>query len=111
LIGICADDHFFTCKKTKAMFVIAHHFIRDPEPFWASTSQVMAAIPPHIKLHSVFPSKDLETGTCVWEAPSAEEVQALLDKVLGTMSRNVCYEVNEEMAIGLPQKTMEEALP
>ena len=92
------------------MFVIAHHFVQEPEPFWYSAPQVIAAIPPHIKLHSVFPSKDLKTGTCVWEAPNAAEVQELVDRLLGKMSKNVCYEVNEEVAIGLPQKTMEEAV-
>ena len=91
------------------MFVIAHHFVQEPEAFWASASQVMGAIPPHIKLHSVYPSKDLKTGTCVWEAPNAGEVQQLVDQVLGTMSKNICYEVNEEVAIGLPQKAREEA--
>jgi hypothetical protein len=91
------------------MFVIAHHFIQEPEAFWASAPEIIAAIPPHIKLHSVYPSRDLKTGTCVWEAPSAGEVQHLVDSMLGKMSRNVCYEVNEETAIGLPQKTLEEA--
>lgn len=91
------------------MFVIAHHFIQEPEMFWASAREFIPAIPPHIKLHSVYPSKDLKTGTCVWEAPSAGEVQTLVDSMLGKMSRNVCYEVNEDAAIGLPQKTLEEA--
>jgi hypothetical protein len=92
------------------MFVIAHHFINDPDSFWASAPQLKAAIPAHIKLLSVFPSKDLKTGTCVWEAPNAEEVQNLVDGVIGKMSKNVCYEVNEEMAIGLPQKTLEKEM-
>ena len=91
------------------MFVIAHHFISDPEKFWASTQQAMNAIPSHIKLHSVFPSKDLKTGTCIWEAPNANEVQTLLDNQLGKWSKNVCYEVNEESAIGLPQQMMAKA--
>ena len=92
------------------MFVIAHHFIHEPEAFWAAAQQVLDAIPPHIKLHSVYPSQDLKTGTCVWEAPNATEVQNLIDSVLGKMSKNVCYEVNEGAAIGLPQKMMEEVL-
>ena len=92
------------------MFVIAHHFVHEPEAFWASASQVMGEIPPHIKLHSVFPSQNLKTGTCIWEAPNAAEVQELIDRLLGKMSKNVCYEVNEEVAIGLPQKTMLEAV-
>jgi hypothetical protein len=92
------------------MFVIAHHFIHEPEAFWASARQFTDSIPPHIKLRSVYPSKDLKTGTCVWEAPNAGEVQNLVDSLLGKMSKNVTYEVNEEMAIGLPQKIKEEAM-
>ena len=92
------------------MFVIAHHFVHEPEAFWASAPQVIEAIPSHIKLHSVFPSKDLKTGTCIWEAPNADEVQNLVDSILGKMSKNVCYEVNETAAIGLPQKMMAEAM-
>ncbi|WP_162056374.1 hypothetical protein [Pontibacter pamirensis] len=91
------------------MFVIAHHFIQDPEPFWASAPDIIAAIPPHIKLHTVYPSKDMKTGTCVWEAPNSAEVQKLVDSMLGSMSRNVCYEVDEAAAIGLPQKAIKEA--
>ena len=104
-----ALEVFCSSLKTKIMFVIAHHFVQDPEAFWASASQVIEAIPPHLKLHSVFPSQDLKTGTCIWEAPNGEEVQELVDRILGTMSRNVCYEVNETVAIGLPQKAMQEA--
>ena len=90
------------------MFVIAHHFISDPDAFWAQASKVKETIPSHIKLHSVFPSKDLKTGTCIWEAPNAGEVQTLLDNQVGKLSRNVCYEVDEKEAIGLPQKMVAE---
>ncbi|MBD0277836.1 MAG: hypothetical protein ICV51_03425 [Flavisolibacter sp.] len=92
------------------MLVIAHHFVQNPDAFWATAQQATSSIPPNIKLHSVFPSTDLKTGTCVWEAASTGEVQDFLDKIFGNFSKNVCYEVKEEMAMGLPQKTMEEAL-
>ena len=92
------------------MFVIAHHFIQEPEAFWASAPQVLASIPSHMKLHSVFPSKDLKTGTCVWEAPNVSEVQNLVDSILGKMATNICYEVHEEASIGIPQKTMSEVM-
>jgi len=92
------------------MLVIAHHFIQDPDVFWSTAKEATSSIPSNLKLHSVFPSADSKTGTCVWEAAGTAEVQEFLDKNLGHVSKNVCYEVNEEMAIGLPQKTMEEAL-
>jgi hypothetical protein len=92
------------------MFVIAHHFIQNPDEFWGSAQQVISTIPAHLKLHSVYPSKDLKTGTCVWEASSAGDVQEFLDNLLGKFSKNVCYEVNEQSAIGLPQRMLEEAI-
>ncbi len=92
------------------MFVIAHHFIQDPEAFWNTSQEAMNTIPPHIKLHAIYPSLDAKTGTCVWEAPNAGEVQNLLDNLLGKISQNVCYEVNEKMAMGLPQKSVAEAM-
>lgn len=92
------------------MFVIAHHFIQNPEAFWTAAQQAMNTIPAHLKLHAVYPSMDSKTGTCVWEAPNAGEVQSLLDNLLGHMSRNVCYEVNEEVAMGLPQKSKAKAM-
>jgi hypothetical protein len=91
------------------MFVIAHHFINEPEEFWAASQQFIPSIPQGFKLHSVFPSKDLKTGTCVWEADSASALQNLLDGIAGKMAKNVCYEVKEEIAIGLPQKNIQEA--
>jgi hypothetical protein len=92
------------------MLVIAHHFIHEPDTFWASAPQIIATMPSDLKLHSVFPSKDLKTGTCVWEAANVDEVQVFLDNALGKISRNVCYEVNEEIAIGLPQRNVQEVL-
>lgn len=88
------------------MFVIAHHLIQDPDSFWPSPSLVMGAIPANMKLHSVFPSKDLKTGTYIWEASNASAVQDLVDGLLGKMSKNVCYKVNAEVAIGLLQKQL-----
>jgi hypothetical protein len=93
------------------MFVIAHHFIQQPEEFWAAAQQGAAALPANLKLHSVLPSKDMRTGTCVWEAASVNDVQRFLDEKMGSTAKNVCYEVNETMAQGLPQKTMEAAMP
>jgi len=92
------------------MLVIAHHFVQNPDAFWPAAQEAMPSIPANFKLHSVFPSKDLKTGTCIWEASSAAEVQDFLDYKFGNTAKNVCYEVNEEIAYGLPQKIMEEAL-
>jgi hypothetical protein len=90
------------------MLVIAHHFVQNPNLFWSTAQKIMAdsAAPQNLKLHSVFPSMDGKTGTCVWEANTTEEVQDWLDKTFGKYSENVTYQVNEEAAVGLPQKSM-----
>lgn len=91
-------------SKSYIMLVIAHHTnINDPETFWAKAQSVVGATPAGTKVHSVYPSRDGKTGTCLWEAGSAEEVQKFLDTAAEGMATNFCYEVNEAAAFGLPE--------
>ena len=89
------------------MLVIAHHFVQNAD-FWTTAQKIVneSALPQNLTLHSVFPSKDGKTGTCVWEANSTKDVQDWLDKTLGNYAENVTYEVDEDGGIGLPQKLM-----
>jgi hypothetical protein len=89
------------------MLVIAHHDIHDPEKFWSAAQALTSSMPSDLKLHSVFPSTDMRTGTCVWEASSAGDVQKFLDDNVGDVSTNTCYEVNEAKAMGAPKMAME----
>lgn len=91
------------------MLVIAQHQIHDAEKFWSSAKSLTSTLPAHIKIHSVFPSVDLKSGTCIWEAPSVMEVQNFLDDNVGDISKNFCYELNQETAVNLPQISMEAA--
>lgn len=91
------------------MLIIAHHNIQDTEKFWSAAQTITSVLPSHLKLHSVFPSTDLKTGTCIWEAPSVMEVQKFLDDNVGSISKNFCYEVNQAASIGLPKIAMEAA--
>ena len=91
------------------MLVIAHHNINDPENFWAGAKEVSKTLPANLKIHGIYPSKDLKTGTCLWEADNANEVQQFLDKVAGQFAKNFCYEVDVENAIGLPKIQMAES--
>ncbi len=91
------------------MLIIAHHVIQDPEKFWAAAQAITSVLPPHIKLHSVYPSMDMKTGTCIWEAPSVAEVQTFIDDNVGSISKNFCYELNQAASMGLPQIVMQAA--
>ena len=85
------------------MLVIAHHDIQDPEKFWKAAQEIGGNMPEGFKLHSVYPSADMKTGTCVWEAASAADVQKLVDDNVGSISKNTCYEVNEAGVMGGPK--------
>ena len=85
------------------MLVIAHHNISDPEGFWASAEKVTGNLPGNLKLHGVYPAKDGKTGTCLWEAENAQDVQTFLDENAGQYAKNFCYEVDVEKSQGLPK--------
>ena len=91
------------------MLVIAHHDVKDPQAFWTKAQTVTSILPPDLKLHSVFPSKDMKLGTCIWEAPTVNDVQKFLDENVGDVSNNTCYEVDEATSMGLPAKKVTEA--
>jgi hypothetical protein len=93
------------------MLVIAHHInITDPATFWSKAQTVVSSAPAGTKVHAVYPSQDGKTGTCLWEAKTAEEIQSFLDEAAAGLATNFCYAVNEAAAIGLPQREMEAAL-
>jgi hypothetical protein len=93
------------------MLVIAQHTnITDPAAFWAKAQSVVGATPPGTSVLSVFPSQDGKTGTCIWEAGSADQLQQFLDTASEGLATNFCYEVNETAAMGLPVRKTEAAL-
>ena len=89
------------------MLVIAHLNIQDTEKFWAAPQPISSTLPPYLKLHSVYPSQDKKTGTCIWESASVMDVQKFLDDNVGSISTNFCYEVNQQASMGLPLMAME----
>ena len=93
------------------MLVVAqHNNITDPAAFWAKAQTVIGAAPAGTSVLSVFPSQDGKTGTCVWEAGNVDQLQQFLDIASEGLATNFCYEVNETVAIGLPERKKEAAL-
>ena len=102
---------FWSGYKFQIMLVIAQHTnITDPAAFWAKAQSVVGNTPAGSSVLSVFPSQDGKTGTCVWEATSADQLQKFLDGASEGLATNFCYEVNETAAIGLPDRKKEAAL-
>ena len=91
------------------MLVIAHHNISDREGFWTGAKEVTKNLPGNLKVHGIYPAKDGNTGTCLWEADNVQEVQDFLDENAGQFAKNFCYEVNVEESVGLPKIQLAEA--
>ena len=91
------------------MLIIAHHNISRPEEFWNAAKEKTQNLPGTLKLHGVYPAKDLKTGTCLWEANSVQEVEQFIDKNVGMFAKNFCYEVNVKDSVGLPAIKLEAA--
>ena len=102
--------NLFFYYKSIFMLIVAHHQIQDSEKFWSAAKAVTENLPIGFKLHSVFPSTDMTIGTCLWEGPSVMAIQEFLDDNVGSISKNFCYEVNQQASIGLPQMGMETAV-
>jgi hypothetical protein len=86
------------------MFIIANHNIQDPDAFWSIVKEGPGTgkIPAHLKLHGMFPSTNSMRAICLWEAESPEAVNTFLRQLLGDTSKDELFEVNEEVAVGLP---------
>lgn len=91
------------------MLIIAHHNISDPEGFWAGAKEVTKNLPEGMKVLGIYPAKDRNTGTCLWEAEKVQDVQQFLDEHAGRFAKNICYEVDVEQSVGLPLAQLAEA--
>ena len=84
------------------MYVLVHHQISNPEEFLAIV-QAGKQFPEGFNVHAFLPAASHKTATCIWEAPNTQALENLLDPVLGNTSVNVYEQVDESIAMGLPQ--------
>ncbi len=83
------------------MYIVAIHTISNPEKFW--TLAKTTPVPPHLKLHTVFPSTDGGKGTCLWEADSLPAVKQFVEPLTKGASTNEFMVVEPTNAVGLPR--------
>jgi hypothetical protein len=84
------------------MFVAVEHEIFDPAAFWAKAQEIVPKLPPQVKLHHCFPTKDGSRGICLWEGESVSGVRNYLEAQVGQFSNNEYFEVENKEAIALP---------
>jgi len=84
------------------MFISIQHQIHNPEKFRECAKEVFP-LPETLHVHQFFPSPDLKTAVCLYEAPSVDLLSKYLDSKLNSASKQKYFPVLTEQAIGLPK--------
>jgi hypothetical protein len=82
------------------MYVVVQHTITDPATFWNSADP--NAVPPHVRLHHTFPTPDGTHAVCLWEAESVDAVRQVLEPLVGAVSRNEYFAVENREGLARP---------
>ena len=62
----------------------------------------LAALPAGFTLYSTVTAEDVSRALCVWEAPSCEDLQQLLDSAFATSAVTDCFPLAPDRSLGLP---------
>ncbi len=82
------------------MFVLVQHTISEPAVFWNAADP--ATISPKITLHHTFPTPDGTRAVCIWEAESVDTLRNFLEPVVGRISRNEYFIVENREGFARP---------
>jgi len=85
------------------MFISVKHNISNPTEFWGIAQTALPNLPKGIKLHSSYPTVDMATAFCLWEAESLDGFKKYLEAQVGHVSKNDYHVIEEKFAIGLPK--------
>ena len=89
------------------MFIVVQHRITDSETAFARGDALLAArgAPRGTRVLEFYPSRDRASVHCLWESESLDELREYVDDTLGDSSENAYFEVDAEVARGLPAAT------
>jgi hypothetical protein len=87
------------------MFIVVHHTITDQESAFARGQNLLTGngAPRGVHVREFYPSREKADVFCLWEGSSLKEVRDYVDATLGDSSRNAYFEVDAEIARGLPE--------
>lgn len=83
------------------MHVIAYRRLTDPGAFRTRAEEPPTGRPPHSRLICSAPARDGTVCFSLWWADSAEALQDVLGRVVGSSGTVECHEVDEAEALGL----------
>jgi hypothetical protein len=89
------------------MYILVQHTITDPATFWDIADP--RTLSPAAKLHHTFPTPDGTRAVCLWEAESVDAVRNLLEPLIGPVSRNEYFVVENREGFAVPSRTQRSA--
>jgi hypothetical protein len=78
------------------------HTIRDREAWDSVTTGGEPEFPPGFVLLGSVTQDDVSRAICIWDAPSLDALQRMLDDMLGSASVNDCFAADPARSINLP---------
>ncbi len=82
------------------MYVLVQHSISEPATFWSSADP--NTMSPDLKLHHTFPTPEGTHAVCIWEAESVEALRNFLEPLIGGVSRNEYFAVENREGFARP---------
>jgi hypothetical protein len=84
------------------MFVLVQHYVTDLQTFWSAVRHAIPTLPPYLRLHQCFPTRDGTHAVCVWEAESIRDVRSFLETYVGHAGRTLYFPVENGAGIAFP---------
>jgi hypothetical protein len=87
------------------MFIVTLHTITDQETAFARGQNLLEGngAPSDVRVREFYPSRDRAEVFCLWEGNSLAEVSEYVDSTMGDSSRQAYFEVDADIARGLPE--------
>ena len=87
------------------MFIVVHHTINDQESAFARGQNLLegTGAPAGVRLREFYPARGGADVFCLWEGSSLDEVRDYVDATMGDSSGQEYFEVDAEIARGLPE--------
>jgi hypothetical protein len=100
-----------TAKRRIEMFIVVHHTITDPETAFARGQHLLDGTdaPARVRVREFYPARDQADVFCLWEGSSLDEVRDYVDATMGDSSRQEYFEVDAQIARGLPELAVSRA--
>jgi hypothetical protein len=83
------------------MHVLVNHSISNPEGFW-SLVKANPVMPEGFTVQSLMAGTDPSKAACLWNAPDADSLKAMMDGMLKGLCTNTYMQINDENSFGLP---------